>query len=79
LQGRETDVPQGDPPEALSVDGNVTGLATHLGQFTLTYKVAVQLPDGSATGSAELIAADKVLYSFRLSGRANPPIVTHRI
>jgi len=72
LQGHETDTLQGSPPEAISVDGNVTGIATHLGQFTLTYKVTVDLSDGSATGSGELIAADGDRIFFSVVGQGQP-------
>ncbi len=66
LQGTEMDVLQGSPPESLAVDGNIPGLATHLGQFTLCYKVLVNIQDGSATGTGELIApnGDRVLLSI---------------
>ena len=55
LQGHENDVlnfPQ------LLVDGSVTGVATHVGRFTMTYKVTVTLPAGTSTGSAVLTAAN---------------------
>jgi hypothetical protein len=55
LQGHENDVlnfPQ------LLVDGAVTGVATHVGRFTMTYKVTVTLPAGTSTGSAVLTAAN---------------------
>jgi hypothetical protein len=72
LQGHETDALQGSPPEAISVDGNVTGLATHLGQFTLTYKVTVKISDGSAIGSAELIDADGDHIFISIVGQGEP-------
>jgi hypothetical protein len=72
LQGHEADTLQGTPPEALSVDGNVTGLATHLGQFTFTYKVTVDLSDGSATGTGELIAADGDRMFLSIVGQGEP-------
>ncbi|MFL6416639.1 MAG: hypothetical protein ACJ74Y_13335 [Bryobacteraceae bacterium] len=72
LQGQETDVLQGAPPEAIAVNGDVKGLATHLGQFTLTYKVTVKVPEGSAVGSAELISGngDRIITS--LVGQGEP-------
>jgi len=72
LQGHETDVLQGSPPEAISVDGNVTGVATHLNHFTLTYKVMVKAPEGSATGSAELIVADGDRIYTSIVGQGEP-------
>ena len=58
LQGQETDLAQGNPPSQILVDGDVTGRATQLGKFTMTYKVTVSLPAGTSTGSAELTAAN---------------------
>jgi hypothetical protein len=58
LQGHETDVFQGPPPGTLAVDGTTTGIATHLGQFTLNYKLTVTLPEGTSIGSAVLVAAN---------------------
>ena len=59
IQGHEIDAPQGGPPPTtLNVDGNVTGIATHVGQFSFTYQLTVNLANGTATGSAHLIAAN---------------------
>ena len=59
LQGHETDTPEGGPPPTtLSVDGNATGIASHVGQFSFSYQLTVTLADGTATGSAQLIAAN---------------------
>src|SRR2546425_3957691 len=55
VQGRELDVPA---PPTLSVDGSGTGIATQLGKFTVTWKVTVNLLDGSGIGSMHLIAAN---------------------
>src|SRR6266480_1002510 len=51
LQGTETDVLQGSPPDSIAVDGNIPGLATHLSEFTYSYKVLVNIQEGSATGT----------------------------
>ena len=57
LQGQEIDIPQGGPPPTtLSVNGRATGIATHVGQFSFTYQLTVTLANGTATGSAHLIA-----------------------
>src|SRR5215471_14769611 len=56
LQGQETDLFQGNPPTQVLVDGDVTGMATQLGRFAMTYSVTVSLPAGTSTGSAELTA-----------------------
>jgi hypothetical protein len=59
LQGQETDTPQGGPPPTtLNVDGNTTGITTLVGQFSFTYQLTVNLADGTATGSAHLVAAN---------------------
>ena len=59
LQGHETDTPEGGPPPTtLSVDGNTTGIASHVGQFSFSYQLTVTLENGTATGSAHLIAAN---------------------
>jgi hypothetical protein len=59
LQGHETDTPQGGPPPTtLIADGSATGIATHVGQFSFTYQLTVNLANGTATGSARLVAAN---------------------
>ena len=59
LQGHEIDTPQGGPPPTtLSVDGNATGVATLVGQFSFSYQLTVNLANGTSTGSARLIAAN---------------------
>ena len=59
MQGQEIDTPEGGPPPTtLSVDGNTTGIATHVGQFSFSYQLTVTLANGTATGSAHLIAAN---------------------
>lgn len=68
LQGVEIDVIQ---PETISVDGNIPGLATHLGKFTYNYKVTVKL-EGPATGSGELIAADGDRIFISIVGQGEP-------
>jgi len=59
IQGQEVDTPQGGPPPtSLMVVGSATGVATQFGQFSFTYEVTVNLANGTATGSARLIAAN---------------------
>jgi len=59
LQGHETDTPQGGPPPTtLNVDGSATGIATHVGQFSFSYQLTVTLANGTATGTAQLFAAN---------------------
>jgi hypothetical protein len=59
LQGQEIDTPEGGPPPTtLNADGNTTGIATLVGQFSFRYQLTVNLANGTATGSAQLIAAN---------------------
>jgi len=59
LQGHEVDTPQGGPPPTtLSVDGDTTGMATLVGQFSFSYELTVTLANGTSSGSAHLIAAN---------------------
>ena len=59
IQGHEIDTPQGGPPPTtLSVDGSTRGIATHVGQFSFAYQLTANLANGTATGSARLIAAN---------------------
>jgi hypothetical protein len=72
LQGTETDVLQGSPPDSIAVDGNIPGLATHLGEFTYSYKVLVNIQEGSATGTGELIAPDGDRVFLSITGQGEP-------
>jgi hypothetical protein len=80
VQGSEIDVFQGPPPGTLAVDGSLTGVATQLGQLTLTYELTVNLANGSATGSAELIAANGDIIFTTIVGQGEPtdtPDINH--
>jgi hypothetical protein len=69
IQGSEIDVPEGGfPPTGLDVTGTVTGVAPHLGRFTLLYNLMVVLPEGTATGSGQLIAANGDIIAFTIAG-----------
>ena len=64
----------------LSVDGGGTGLASHLGLFTVTWDLTVNLLDGSATGTFHFIAANGDGISTEIVGQAAPtetPGVVH--
>jgi hypothetical protein len=71
LQGKEIDIPQGTPPVILSVDGTVTGIATHLGKFTYKYQVTVNLATGSGTGFGQLVAANGDIIFFTIAGQGH--------
>jgi hypothetical protein len=59
IQGHETDTPQGGPPPTTIIaDGSATGIATLVGQFSFTYQLTINPANGTATGSARLIAAN---------------------
>jgi hypothetical protein len=73
IQGVEIDIPQGGPPPtSLSVNGSATGIATHLGRFTATYQVSVDLSNGSGIGSLQLIAANGDQIFTTLVGQGTP-------
>src|SRR4051794_15584495 len=63
LQGVEIDTPHGGPPPVtISVDGTATGIGSHVGQFSFRYQLTVT--DGTATGSAQLTAANgDIIYT----------------
>jgi len=73
IQGHETDTPQGGPPPtSLIVDGSATGIGTLVGQFSLTYQLTVNLANGTATGSAHLIAANGDSVYTTIAGSSEP-------
>ena len=73
LQGLEIDTPQGGPPPTtLNTDGNTTGIATHVGQFSFTYQLTVNLMNDSGTGSARLIAANGDSIYTTITGQGEP-------
>jgi len=57
------------------VDGNGTGHATHLGQFTYTYEFVVDLSTGNGVGSAEFTAANGDSFSTEIT--AISPVLGH--
>lgn len=73
IQGNEIDTPQGGPPPTtLSVNGSATGIGTHVGQFSFTYQLTVTLSNGTATGSAQLIAANGDSIYSTVAGSSEP-------
>ena len=69
LQGSEHDVPH---DSTLLVDGSATGLATDLGQFTVTYTVTVDLVTGKGVGTAHFTAANGDSFRTELLGQGEP-------
>lgn len=62
----------------MTVDGKVTGEASHLGRFTYHYNAAVDMATGKAPETAQFIAADgDVIYAeghgFGVN-EGNPPV-----
>jgi len=73
LQGSEIDTPEGGPPPTtLSVDGSTTGLATHVGQFSFSYQLTVNLASGSAIGTGHLVAANGDSIDTTIVGQGKP-------
>src|ERR1700686_2685111 len=57
LQAQEIIAP-GPLPGTILADGSGRGIATHLGRFTLTWKVTVNLADSRGSGTVHYIAAN---------------------
>jgi len=77
FQGHEVDQPQPPvgPPQQLLVDGTVTGIATHLGRFTMHYNVTVNNPLGAispSAGSGQLTAANGDIIFTTIIGQGVP-------
>jgi hypothetical protein len=77
FQGQERDqpVPPAGPPQQLLVDGTVTGVALHLGQFTMHYNVVVSNPTSpvaTSTGSAQITAANGDMIFTTIIGQGVP-------
>ena len=72
LQAKENSVFQGPPPGFLLVDASGSGIATHLGQFTSTWKFVVNLADGTGTGTVVFIAANGDNVFTTVLGRSEP-------
>ena len=77
FQGHEIDQPQppAGPPQQLLVDGTVSGIATHLGRFTMHYNVTVNNPLAAispSTGSAQLTAANGDTIFTTIVGQGVP-------
>ena len=73
MQGHEIDTPQGGPPPTtVLADGSVRGIATLVGEFSLDYRLTVNLADGTAKGSAQLIAANGDSIFTTIVGSSEP-------
>jgi hypothetical protein len=73
LQGHETDTPEGGPPPTtVMATGSTEGIGTHVGQFSFTYQLTITLATGTATGSAQLIAANGDSIFTTIIGSSEP-------
>jgi len=73
LQGHETGTPEGGPPPTTVIaDGSAEGIGTHVGQFSFSYQLTVTLANGTATGSAQLIAANGDSIFKTIAGSSEP-------
>jgi hypothetical protein len=59
-------------PPTFFVEGSSEGQATHLGRFTATYEVTVNLATRASVGSAILIAANGDSIFVESTGQGNP-------
>ena len=59
-------------PPFMSVTANGSGNATHLGQYTITYEVQVNLETLSGEGTAQIVAANGDILYANISGQATP-------
>ena len=72
LQGSEIDTFQGPPPGTLFVNGSVTGIGSHVGKFSYTYKVTVNLATGGGPGFGQMTAANGDLIYTTIVGQGEP-------
>jgi hypothetical protein len=70
LQAHETIVSQGQG--FFVTDGMGTGIATHLGRFTVTWEFTVNLADGTGAGPAHYIAANGDSIFTTVVGQSEP-------
>ena len=55
----------------MNIDGNTTGIATLVGQFSFTYELTVTLANGTATGFGHLIAANRDSIYTTITGSSD--------
>lgn len=73
LQGHEIDSPvDGPPPTQVIANGSAKGIGTLVGQFSFTYQITINLANGTATGSAHLIAANGDSIFTTIAGSSEP-------
>jgi hypothetical protein len=62
----------GSPPVSFVADGTGDGIATHLGQFTLTWEFTVILADGTGSGPVRFTAANGDELFATAAGTSEP-------
>lgn len=67
MQGNDVDSP-GPSPDTVVVTTTGTGVATHLGQFSFTQQVTVNLAASTSAGSAHWVAANGDSIDTTLTG-----------
>ena len=58
--------------DIIVVDGSGSGIATHLGRFTLTWNFIVNLADGTGSGPVSFIAANGDVVFITALGQSEP-------
>ena len=75
FQGSETAVFPPTQPTIFLVEGNVTGVASHVGKFTFAYNFTVSLvpaTEGQGIGSARLVAANGDMLFTTIVAQGTP-------
>ena len=60
------------PPVTVLHAGSGTGIGSHLGQFTLTYDLTINVANGTGTGFGHWIAANGDTIDVTIAGTAEP-------
>src|SRR5690242_17213182 len=71
FQGNDTDKPS-PTPDTIVVATSGPGIGTHLGQFSFTQEVTVNVLNGTDTGSAHLVAANGDSIDVTIAGSGQP-------
>jgi hypothetical protein len=72
LQAEEPAVVQGSPPVSLLVTGNGSGIASHLGRFTITWSYTVIIAAGTGSGTLVFTAANGDQLFATAVGQSQP-------
>ena len=64
--------PPGSPPVSFVADGSGGGIATHLGQFTLTWEFTVIIANGTGSGPVRFTAANGDEIFATAAGTSEP-------